>query len=413
MPVYICLEDLSLPVINNDDSLDIQRHGSSSTSDASIAKQLKLGALATLAHAENNKNSYSLQRPYALVSKTYNNDEEAYECAMDEDETDNIDGLKEEIFAIASITACSLPNEIANNSTSCDLLSYIGSHQTMLCKRSTFLFSGLELVSNATYLDLHVSHFENGKSEIQSSSNVATRNEESVHWSDMQSVVSSNPLPAYIDGSLTKPAEPRTKSVADESKFTYRKYRYMMPGGPVPVEKIVLKLKSTNANGSVILLDQLNLTACPLLEDHVCSSDSLSFSSSNTARSSSRDEGNQNKKETRLGNYNSSEKKTLSSHLRSEMATLHHLDPRHLHIRDQADIISRIPGVSLFIRPYEELTTTNIESMLGSMEARILDRMNVILDRLDGLEMRLNAIEKQLSLDDEFQDEDPASRIGA
>ena len=122
--------------------------------------------------------------------------------------------------------------------------------------------------------------------------------------------------------------------------------------------------------------------------------DTLSESvSSSCISATNKDE--QNKEINKDGS--NKDNKTLSSHLRNEMATLQHLDPRHLHIRDQADMLSRIPGLNLFIRPYEELTTTNIEAMLGAMESRILDRMDLIVEKVDMMERRLTTIEKHLN----------------
>jgi hypothetical protein len=125
----------------------------------------------------------------------------------------------------------------------------------------------------------------------------------------------------------------------------------------------------------------------------------ISASLPTTTKNSEHNYGEVHSKSEVLQKEYDNERKSLSSHLRSEMATLQHLDPRHLHIRDQADIISRIPGVNLFIRPFEELTTSNMESMMTGMESRILDRMDEIVEKLDALELRLNTIEKQLNRD--------------
>ena len=56
-------------------------------------------------------------------------------------------------------------------------------------------------------------------------------------------------------------------------------------------------------------------------------------------------------------------------------------------------IISKIPG-NLFIRPFEELTTSKNEKMLGDMESRVMNRLDDIVHRLDGIDVRLDAIEQ-------------------
>ena len=67
-----------------------------------------------------------------------------------------------------------------------------------------------------------------------------------------------------------------------------------------------------------------------------------------------------------------------------------------LHVRRQSEIISKIPGVNLFVRPFEELTTSKNEGMLADMEGRIVGRLDGIMDRFDVIEGRLDAIEKRM-----------------
>lgn len=83
------------------------------------------------------------------------------------------------------------------------------------------------------------------------------------------------------------------------------------------------------------------------------------------------------------------------------------LDPSRLNIRKQSEILSKIPPFNLFIRNFEELTTSKTANMLLEIEARMLNNMEnmekrigerqmQILDTLDGIDIRLNAIEQSL-----------------
>ena len=65
-------------------------------------------------------------------------------------------------------------------------------------------------------------------------------------------------------------------------------------------------------------------------------------------------------------------------------------------MRNQSEIISKIPGINLFIRPFEELTTSKNEKMLGDLECRVMNRLDDIVNRLDGIDVRLDAIEQYL-----------------
>ena len=75
-------------------------------------------------------------------------------------------------------------------------------------------------------------------------------------------------------------------------------------------------------------------------------------------------------------------KQDLPSEGKSNMSNLaHHLETiqesgsaltreelKHLHVRHHSEIISKIPGINLFLRPFEELTTSKNEKMLADME---------------------------------------------
>ena len=90
------------------------------------------------------------------------------------------------------------------------------------------------------------------------------------------------------------------------------------------------------------------------------------------------------------------EKKNILELLHSGTIALE--DPREqlkqLHIRNQSEIISKIPGINLFIRPFEELTTSKNEKMLGDFECRVMNRLDDIVHRLDDIDIRLDAIEQ-------------------
>ena len=115
--------------------------------------------------------------------------------------------------------------------------------------------------------------------------------------------------------------------------------------------------------------------------------------------------------------YDHRRKQDVPSESKSNMSNLaHHLETiqesgsaltreelKHLHVRHHSEIISKIPGINLFIRPFEELTTSKNEKMLSDMESRIMDRLEGITDmerrimnRLDGIDKRLDVIESKL-----------------
>eukprot|EP01083_Nonionella_stella_P132141 401652_1 len=66
------------------------------------------------------------------------------------------------------------------------------------------------------------------------------------------------------------------------------------------------------------------------------------------------------------------------------------MDPREnlgrLHLRKQAEILSKIPGVNLFLRNSEELTSSKNARMLSGMEGRIMSRLDEIMESIDGID---------------------------
>lgn len=116
------------------------------------------------------------------------------------------------------------------------------------------------------------------------------------------------------------------------------------------------------------------------------------------------------KKSTLLNPINNDEPGNMGS-LKSMMAVLHEdkaLDPSRLNVRKQSEILSKIPPFNLFVRNFEELTTSKTENMLLNFEARIMDsisnvekRINEnqteIMDRLDSIETRLGVLEQSLN----------------
>ena len=94
------------------------------------------------------------------------------------------------------------------------------------------------------------------------------------------------------------------------------------------------------------------------------------------------------------------EKKNILAILQDSGIALEDYNPREqlkqLHIRNQSEIISKIPGINLFIRPFEELTTSKNEKMLGDFECRVMNRLDDIVNRLDSIDVRLDVIEQRL-----------------
>jgi hypothetical protein len=67
--------------------------------------------------------------------------------------------------------------------------------------------------------------------------------------------------------------------------------------------------------------------------------------------------------------------------------------------KNQAEIISSIAGLGMFLKSSEERTISAIENMISGMESRIMERLDVLSERIYTLEQQYN--EKKMMMSDE------------
>jgi hypothetical protein len=439
-------QDATIGRSAEEDPLDSHRHGVntaaktiySDSTESSVEDCLSgsLGSIALFVRDESKKSSFALQKGIALVSKVcqsnngQDNEQKSNKEVPSDVSCDTLGGYEKDscqnnehylssvsVVAAALITSCSVSSDKFGSGN--DDEKYLQNHMLP----ETFLFGGFEIICNVNTVEVFIVRSQNGSSSAQNGIKDATSNGDALECrittcsglpendSELRELSILDSVPSYVDG--TTPRQLASRRCAENTP-SYYKFNYVLPGGPKPVEKVRLQFMMKN-NESLphnsctsefpVILRHLNING--RLRGRL--SDSISATSTNNSAHRQQQQqltpqhtDSRNHAHQTIPNlHNDEEQASLRSHLRNEMENIQHLDPRHLHIRDQSDIISRIPGVGLFIRPYEELTTSTMKKMMGDLERKILDRMDGIMERLDGLERRLDGIEKCLNIDTE------------
>mmetsp|Transcript_40593 Transcript_40593/g.85217 ORF Transcript_40593/g.85217 Transcript_40593/m.85217 type:complete len:533 (+) Transcript_40593:162-1760(+) len=426
----------------------------------------------------NKKSSFSLQRPYTLISENRNKkyQEECHGTISSEasvhaannrtctsaheqersNDSDMETAPSTTLVAMAVITSCSLSGNDDNQR------SY---------SPETFLFGGFELISNVGTVEVYITREE--ICDNVSNSNNATSFEEyngDSYLTTCKGVLAQDlpPLdatPLHVNGTVPATAFVATESINHSTDHDekipmeeqpFYKFIFWLPGGPKPMKRVQLKFVMINEpkgiSGSIIvrsfevkgrlkgqLSDSLHsqrkttengFHTNPGVNDSDKAGNAgarpngkLSFDSTITTQHSSshsqprmpsevpRTSGRpmSNGNGIPVHNLDDGEAGNMGS-LSSIMAVMQEegaLDPHKLNVRKQSEILSKIPPFSLFIRNFEELTTSKNAKMLSGMEGRILDGIaeseKRIMDRLDeiaenerSIMNRLGAIEQRL-----------------
>ena len=68
----------------------------------------------------------------------------------------------------------------------------------------------------------------------------------------------------------------------------------------------------------------------------------------------------------------------------------------HQQEKNQAEIVSSVAGLGIFLRSSEERTMNKLETMLTNMEMRIMKRLDGLAERLDVIEQSVNESNHEL-----------------
>jgi len=86
---------------------------------------------------------------------------------------------------------------------------------------------------------------------------------------------------------------------------------------------------------------------------------------------------------------------------------LHQQQDNHQQEKNQAELISSIAGLGMYLKSYEERNSSKLEALLSGMEERIMNRLDTLTQRLDAIEQ---SIQREQSNREEVVKEEQGNR---
>mmetsp|Transcript_21158 Transcript_21158/g.38305 ORF Transcript_21158/g.38305 Transcript_21158/m.38305 type:complete len:468 (+) Transcript_21158:111-1514(+) len=405
---------------------------------------------------ENKKSSFGLHQPFALFYESghnlqngdnvpksaqvsadgYVNADEVHDQAIgdhqncDKSDARPVEGApaigreKETMVATASITSC-----ISDESP-----------RFIPQARETFLFGGFELITNVKTVEVYVTKTSNPEEEsyLTTCKGIPLR--------DLPPLMKT---PLYIDGTRDE-GESTTIENHDgqscnikESKETkdalgggatkteerdiFYKFVFVSPGGPKPVERIRLKFVRSNAScvhaNSIIVrtlkvkgrlsdsiptsnASQQSMPQPPLpigtanfnpgIRNNERKDDMSSLASMMAMMGGNSMMGMPMAMQMSPQQQQLKQLQTQPSHQQYAQHQQQQQQNNHQQEKNQAEIVSSVAGLGIFLRSSEERTMNKLETMLTNMEMRIMKRLDGLAERLDVIEQSVNESNHEL-----------------
>jgi hypothetical protein len=361
---------------------------------------------------ENTKSSFALVRPIAwLLRETIDGEGDCREA--------------EACISSFNITHTS-SDDVSGLTTTIDESVY-----------ETFLFGGMELIANVKTMKVYAIH-----SSIDSTTTTTTAlaDAEETYLTTckglpMRDLSAISITPYCIDGSTTTTTttattgniengnddEGTTKTTEPEDDELYYKFIFVLPGGPKPMKRVRLKFIAQPIYNVVGVLPSIIVRTLKVKgrlstdkpQTKAKQPTRFSFASSSEGMNSNNILQNDFDTTTTDGQSllmglqcqmipqevqqmippPSSSTATprdysLRMNQQQQQQQHHHNINNHEQERTQAEIMSTMAGLGIFLRSSEERMSTKIETLLSRMETRINERLDNVIARIDELEMK-------------------------
>jgi hypothetical protein len=306
----------------------------------------------------------------------------------------------------------------------------------------TFLFGGMELIANVKTMKVYAIH-----SSIDSTTTITTAlaDAEETYLTTckglpMRDLSAISITPYCIDGTTTTATtgniengnddEGTTKTTELEDDELYYKFIFVLPGGPKPMERVRLKFIAQPIYNVVGVLPSIIIrtlkvkgrlstdmpqTKAKQLTQFSIASSSEGMNSNNILQNEfdttttttdgqsllmglQMDQHQQQDvcqmlpKEVRQmippPSSSTATPRDFSLRMNQQQQQQHHNNNNHEQERNQAEIMSTMAGLGIFLRSSEERMSTKIETLLSRMETRINERLDNVIARIDELEMK-------------------------
>lgn len=422
MSHVLCFTDLSLTATDDLKKSSVATEADSTPSSGLTWGQGRHQFTTFFVREEDKKSSFALERPVALkyelgreqrddkIAQTSKpraatNDDNAdenrvhsnHESPLCEERSPDARGEKFTLSAAASITSC-LSAENSDSSS-----------------QEIFLFGGFELITNVRTVEVHAVR-STDSSTPTAEAHITTC--KGVPMRDLNRL-SVNPL--CIDGTS---AEARCKEMKNgfdnnsaEPEIFY-KFIFVLPGGPKPMERVRLKFARIDVSSVHGLIVVRTLKVKGRLSDSMPTKVSENQSNPPVGRANffpgiieGRDDLSGLTSMMVMaggkGVIGTSSMEVQMNQQRDQMqsriqqSVQHQPDKNSQQEQKQAEIMSSIAGLGIFLRSSEDRMARKFDTILSGMEMRITKRLDCLDARLDAIEQ--NMLHKFSAIDDNNQ----------
>jgi hypothetical protein len=281
-----------------------------------------------------------------------------------------------------------------------------------ITSQEKFLFGGFELITNVKTVEVYAVRSTDASTAAAEAYLTTCKG---VPMRDLPSLT-ANPL--CIDGTSTEERCKEIKHGLDESTIEpdiFYKFIFVLPGGPKPMERVRLKFKRINVSHGLIIVRTLKMKgrlsdSIPIkdLEKHSMSQSTLPIASANFFPGMPSVEGKDKTNGlasmmTMIGGNSLHGTSPMEFQLNQQQHRIRQIqlqpcntqNMQHQHHNNlqqektQAEIMSSVAGLGIFLRSSEERMADKLEMMLTGMEMRITTRLDRLAERLDAIEQSM------------------------
>lgn len=420
MPHCLCFVDLSLSGksgVNGEEGAivaDALAHHDVASAPAAAKGESASRPIVLFAQEEGKKSSFALARACALCSVSGIERKKVADSALPTPSSGdcNDDASQDVVTQGGASNACKENTMVAMACISCCVLEDTGEGETQqlatTASQQTFLFGGFELIANVKTVEVYV---------CRSSDSSDASGKEPESYLTTSKGVPNRDLPAldtaalYVDGTTV---DEEVTNAANETGGTDTFYKFILvsPGGPKPMKRVRLKFvgSSTSSENCCVVVrtlkvkgrlpdsmpdkasqQQQTMQAGPSISiPGMQSSNGMNGMAAMMAMM-----GGQGPPGMQMGMPQTSplQQQLMQMQMQSapgiqnvqQLQRQQQQSNREQEMK-QAEIMSSIAGLGMFLKSSEERTARRIETMLSEMEARITKRLDDLSTRLDAIE---------------------------
>ena len=454
MPHFLCFTDLALARSTSDEngSLSVgEENTNADDEDPSSTAFTSASSTATalFVREENKKSSFALQNPYALVTSPADNGK--VEVGNDQAElpvenapnADDNDGQVQDADVTREDSEPNLFAEANRKFVKKETMSATASISSSIYKdddgkdisssREMFLFGGFELTTNVKTVEVYVNRTNDAATKTTSKKKEETylTTTKGVPLRDLPPLDTTPPYiyETKVEDPNTTTDDPKSNieddnpsSLRENGTDTFYKFILVSPGGPKPMERVRLKFVSSKdscASGTIIVhtlkvkgrLSDSIPKASQQQQSFMPSQQSFPFGVPNNFGPAGMRGGGQQRQDNTMNSLSSmmammgggNDVMGMPMQMNAQQQQIRQMQMQpinqkqvqqdqnnHQQEKNQAEIMSSVAGLGMFLKSSEERTMKQIETMVADMEGRIMKRFDTLAERMDLIESSIN-----------------------